>query len=251
MGPLDLIELPWAPPSAVRAAVVARGGGYSTGPFAGANMSFQVGDHNDRVAHNRRLLQEALALPAPPQFLHQVHGAEVFDAGAVPTAPPTADAAVLREPGAVAVLTADCLPVFFCDRSGQVAALAHAGWRGVLAGVLEAVVDRLAVPGDELMACLGPGIAAHHFEVGDEVREAFVAEDRRVTAHFERAGRRWLCDLYGLARLRLKRAGVHDVAGGDNCTYCDRNRYFSYRRDGHTGRFASVIALRPPTPPSL
>ncbi len=250
MGTLDLIDLPWTPPGSVRAAVVARGGGYSTGPFAGANMSFQVGDHDDLVARNRRLLQHALGLPQPPQFLHQVHGAAVFDAGAGPTAPPTADAAVLRQPGAVAILTADCLPVFFCDRSGQVAALAHAGWRGLLAGVLEAVVARLALPGSELMACLGPGIAAHHFEVGDEVREAFVAADWRAAAHFEPAGGRWLCDLYGLARLRLERVGVRDLAGGDSCTYCDRQRYFSYRRDARTGRFASVIALNP-APPSV
>ncbi|HEX5804526.1 MAG TPA: peptidoglycan editing factor PgeF [Azospira sp.] len=232
----------WPLPPGVRALQTTRLGGCSQGPWAGLNLGEHVGDAPQAVAANRRQL--ASRLPNPPTWLNQVHGTAVAAIDdLVPGVPPAADAAVARMPGKVcAVMTADCLPLLLCDRTGSVVAAAHAGWRGLCAGVIEATVAAMAVPPAELSVWLGPAIGPAAFEVGDEVRAAFVTDDAAAAAAFVRGqGDRWLADLYALARLRLRRLGVGTVAGGDECTYRQAERYFSYRRDGVTGRMATLI----------
>lgn len=240
----------------VRALTTTRDGGLSHGPYASLNLAAHVGDDPARVAGNRDRLQAALHLPAPPRWLNQVHGCAVCTAEAAtaaPTsAPPSADAVLTTRPGIVcAVLTADCLPLLLRDRDGTVVAAVHAGWRGLLHGVIESAIEsaRAALPAQPaapLLAWLGPAIGPQAFEVGAEVRDAFVAHQAEAAAHFQlgRPGR-WLADLYGLARARLASAGVHQVSGADHCTYSDPRRFFSYRRDGVTGRMASLIWIEP------
>ena len=232
----------WPAPAPVRALTTTRAGGVSRPPWDAFNLAAHVGDAPQHVAANRAALRRRFGLPADPVWLQQVHGARVVEAG--PAA--EADAVWSRTPGQVcAVLTADCLPVLLCDRAGDCVAAAHAGWRGLAAGVLEATVAALPADAADLMAWLGPAIGPDAFEVGDEVREAFVTADARAGAAFRPAGDgRWLADLYGLAHLRLAAAGVTRVFGGGLCTFTDRDRFYSYRRDGVTGRMASLIWLR-------
>ena len=233
----------WDQPAGVHSLISTRSGGISTGVYSGLNFGDHVGDEPERVAANRNLLLARIG--ARPVWLGQVHGVRVVDAADFPPGSPVpqADAAFTRKPGvACAVMTADCLPVLMCDESGTVVAAAHAGWRGLLAGVLENTVLAMEVPGVRLMACLGPAIGPQAFTVGDEVRNAFVAADAAAAAAFVSwADGFWLADLYALARQRLARAGVQRVAGGGFCTYSDPQRFFSYRRDGRTGRMVSVI----------
>lgn len=238
----DLLIPDWPAPANVRAVQTLRSGGCSPPPWESFNLGDHVGDDPARVAANRATLRALL--PAEPLWLTQVHGVTVVDAGA---ASPTreADAAFARQPGKVCVvMTADCLPVLFCDRAGTVVAAAHAGWRGLLAGVLEATLGRMGVPAGEVLAWLGPAIGPAAFEVGDEVRSAFVSAHAESAAAFEalRPGK-WLLDIYLLARQALARVGVSAVYGGDCCTVQDAGRFFSYRRDGVTGRMASLIWL--------
>jgi YfiH family protein len=230
----------WDAPANVRALQTTRAGGHSAGPWAGFNLGDHVGDDAGAVAANRALLRGRL--PVEPAWLRQVHGAAVAEAAAA-SGTPEADASVARAPGAVcAILTADCLPVLFCDRAGSVVAAAHAGWRGLLGGVLENSVAALAVPPEQVIAWLGPAIGARSFEVGGEVRTAFAARDRQALEAFvPGAGDRWLCDIYALARQRLEKAGVFAISGGGECTVSAGERYFSYRRDGVTGRMATLI----------
>lgn len=243
---IDCLYPDWPAPSSVRAAITTRSGGASGAPFDSLNLADHVGDDPACVAENRRRLREALTLPAEPFWLHQVHGCDVADADVASTGSPcAADAAVATQPGRVcAVLTADCLPVLFCSRAGDWVAAAHAGWRGLAAGVLERAVARAPVPPAGVLAWLGPAIGPGAFEVGPEVRTAFLADDAGAAACFapSPAGR-WLADLYGLARRRLTQCGVGSVGGGGLCTYTDARRFFSFRRDGTTGRMASVIWL--------
>lgn len=240
---MNLIQPRWPAPARVRAAVTTRRGGCSIGPYASLNLGDHVGDDPQTVAANRARLREALALPSEPRWLRQVHGCAVADGAAAGT-PAEADAAISRRVGEVcAVLTADCLPVLFCDRAGSRVGIAHAGWRGLAAGVLGAAVRALDAPG-ELMAWLGPAIGPEAFEVGAEVREAFVDKNAAHADAF-RASRpnHWLADLYALARRELTVLGVEDISGGGFCTFADGERFFSYRRDGRTGRMASLIWL--------
>jgi len=233
----------WPVPARVRAAVTTRRGGVSRGRFAGFNLGAHVGDDAAAVADNRARLAAALALPAAPAWLEQVHGREV---AVLPRATPApADAAVTFAPGEVcAVLVADCLPVFLASRTGDRVGIAHAGWRGLAGGVIEATVAALGGEPGALVAWLGPAIGPQSFEVGDEVREAFVARDEGSAAAFS-AGRdgRWHADLPRLARRRLAALGVDDVRGESPCTYSDPDRFFSYRRDGATGRMAALAWL--------
>lgn len=236
----------WPAPPSVRAAITTRSGGVSGRPWDSLNLAEHVGDDPAHVAENRRRLRAALPLPAEPFWLHQVHGCDVADAAAGAAGGPcAADAAVADRPGAVcAVLTADCLPVLFCTRQGDWVAAAHAGWRGLAGGVLEVAVARAPAPAAEVLAWLGPAIGPGAFEVGPEVRAAFVAADRGAGSCFRPSpAGRWLADLYGLARRRLDRCGVGWVGGGGLCTFTDRERFFSFRRDGATGRMASLIWL--------
>jgi len=233
----------WPAPAAVRALSTTRAGGVSLAPYASLNLGAHVGDDPARVAENRARLRRLL--PAEPRWLNQVHGSAVVDAAAV-AGLPDADAAFSRKPGAVCVvMTADCLPVLLCDRAGTVVAAAHAGWRGLHGGVVEATVAAMGVAPGELIAWLGPAIGPQAFEVGGEVRAAFVAADGRAEAAFRPAAQagKWLADLYLLARQRLAALGVSAVHGGDCCTVGEADRFFSYRRDGVTGRMASLIWL--------
>ncbi len=232
----------WPAPASVRALQTTRLGGVSPAPWDSLNLGDHVGDDPLRVAANRALVQ--LELPGTPCWLQQVHGVKVIDAACSPPGC-EADAAMARVAGAVCVvMTADCLPVLFCDRAGTVVAAAHAGWRGLLDGVLESTIAAMGVAGGELMAWLGPAIGPQAFEVGDEVKAAFVARSSEAAVAF-RAGKpgKWFADLELLARQRLQAAGVTSIYGGGLCTFSDSQRFFSYRRDGQTGRLASLICL--------
>lgn len=242
----------WPTPPRVRSWITTRGGdasqGVSQGVFRRFNLGDHVGDDPSAVAANRARLRTALGVS--PLWLAQVHGTAVVDAAAGDEARaenrvPTADAAFSRRPGvACAMMTADCLPLLFCDESATVVAAAHAGWRGLCAGVIEATVVAMATPGQRLLAYLGPAIGPAAFEVGDEVRQAFVAADATAASAFVPHGSgKWLADLYALARQRLRRCGVERIYGGSCCTFSDAERFFSYRRDGQTGRMASLIWL--------
>ena len=243
-GAVPLIVPDWPAPRSVQAVVTTRLGGVSTGPYASFNLGDHVGDDPAAVIANRRLLAEALALPAVPHWLRQVHGTHVMRvSGMVTTEPLEADGAWTDEIGVVCTVgTADCLPVLFCDLAGTHVAAAHAGWRGLAAGVLEATVAALDVAPDRLLAWMGPAIGATAFEVGPEVREAFLRIDVAAAAAFRPGpGDRWRADLTLLARQRLNRLGVNGVWGGQWCTASDPDRFFSYRRDGVTGRMATLI----------
>lgn len=242
----DWIVPDWPAPASVRALMTTRGGGVSQGPYASLNPATHVGDDPAAVAENRRRLRAGL--PGEPLWLNQVHGVAVAGFAENASSLPTADASVARRPGQVcAVLTADCLPVLFCDRAGSVVAAAHAGWRGLAAGVLEATVAAMQVPAGEVVAWLGAAIGPDAFEVGEEVRETFVATHPLTVGAFRpaRASQKWLADIYAIARIRLAAVGVGEVHGGGLCTVGDATRFYSYRRDGATGRMASLIWLDP------
>jgi len=227
-------------------------GGASAGPYRRFNLACHVGDAPEAVEANRRLLRTRLELPTEPAWLKQVHGSRVLDLDpAAPVGPaPEADASVTRTAGTVCVVqVADCLPVLFASRSASCVGAAHAGWRGLAAGVLEATIKAFGVAPAELVAWLGPSIGPEHFEVGDEVREAFVRSDPDAEVAFTRNARgRWQCDLPGIASARLRRAGIGSVAAEGACVYADAQRFYSYRRDGQCGRMAALIWLAPAEP---
>ncbi|MBW7862338.1 MAG: peptidoglycan editing factor PgeF [Rhodocyclaceae bacterium] len=242
-----LLRPDWPAPGRVRALVTTRGGGVSRGPYASLNLGAHVGDDPQAVACNRELL--SAMLPSAPAWLDQVHGTDVIELSERGWADgsPCADAAIARRAGEVCVvMTADCLPVLLCDQSASVVAAAHAGWRGLAAGILERTVRQMGVAPSRLMAWMGPAIGPGAFEVGPEVREVFIAEDGDAAGAFvPRNGDRWLADLYQLAQRRLLRAGVGQVFGGGRCTWSDPERFYSFRRERVTGRFASLVWLDP------
>jgi YfiH family protein len=239
----EFIRVDWPAPANVHAVTTLRGGGFSQPPYATFNLAAHVGDDPTAVAANRARLGRLLRLPAEPRWLDQRHTATVIDAERSTHPAHGADASFAGRPGVVcAVLTADCLPLLLCNRDGSRVAAAHAGWRGLAAGVLEATVTALDEPGDRLLAWLGPAIGPQAFEVGDEVREAFVAHDPAAQQAFRpTSGNRWLADLYLLAGQRLAACGVTAIYGGGWCTYSEPERFYSYRRDRTTGRMASLI----------
>jgi len=234
----------WPAPPNVRAWVTERGG---PSRYGALNLGAHVGDEPSSVAANRARLRAALALPAEPTWLEQVHGTRVLDLDRSALAP--ADGAVTSCVGVVcAVLTADCLPVLLCDRAGRRIGVVHAGWRGLLAGVLPAAVRALAVPPAEIVAWLGPAIGPAAYEVGADVREPFVAQHAATARWFVPNARgRWQADLYGLARDALAAAGVRAVHGGGLCTFADAERFFSHRREAPCGRMATLVWLRSST----
>ena len=248
----DWIIPDWPAPAAVRAFSTTRAGGFSTGPWEGLNLGSNCSDTPDTVRLNRAQLREEL--PADPCWLHQVHGVTVLrhraDHAGQGTARardirPEADAQVCRRAGLVcAILTADCLPVLFCNRAGTTVAAAHAGWRGLAAGILERTVVFMDEPPDEILAWLGPAIGPAAYEVGEEVRREFLHRDPGAAAAFQSQGERWLLDLCQVARQRLASVGVSAIYGGAWCTYSDATRFYSHRRDGITGRMASLVWLR-------
>lgn len=241
---VDLIKPSWPAPARVRAAFTLRTGGVSAPPFDSLNVGGHVGDAPEAVTENRRRIRAQLGLPAEPAWLEQVHGTDVVDLDATaPYAP--ADAAITRRLGRVCVMqVADCMPVLFAARDGSAVGAAHAGWRGLAAGVLEATVRKLGVEPAQLLTWLGPAIGQEHFEVGDDVRAAFIARDAQAASAFEANGRgRWQCDLYALARYRLAAIGVSAISGGRWCTFAHATHFFSFRRDGRCGRMAALIWL--------
>jgi len=242
IGGVQWLEPSWPAPPRVRAAVTLRAGGVSKGPYASLNLAEHVGDDPAHVAENRRRLRLALDLPGEPLWLSQVHGCEVADARSGSSGC-EADAAYADMPDKVcAVLTADCLPVLITNRSANRIAAVHAGWRGLAEGVIEAALGRFPDPPSQLLAWLGPAIGPQVFEVGEEVRAVFVGLNAAAGECFvpNRSGR-WLADIYALARQRLMAANVGFVGGGEYCTVTDATRFYSYRRDGVTGRMASLI----------
>jgi YfiH family protein len=246
---LDWIVPDWSAPAHVGALATTRSGGVSAGPFATMNLGRNGRDDASALAENRRRL--AAFLPSPPVWLDQVHGTAVAvltrDSATLP-GPVVADAAVTRERGVVcAILTADCLPVLFTDRGGAAVGIAHAGWRGLAAGVVEATIVALTALGvrrEDLMAWLGPAIGPARFEVGADVRDPFCADDPGADGCFTPHGPgKWQADLYGLARRRLARGRVTRVSGGGFCTCTDTARFFSYRRERESGRMAAAVWL--------
>ncbi len=239
-----LIVPDWPAPKNVLAYCTTRVGGVSEGPYASLNLADHVGDSSRNVATNRLRLRSAAALPDEPSWLVQVHGRQCVDIGQV-RAGTEADACVARRPNAVcAVLTADCLPLLFSDTRGTVVAAAHAGWRGLASGVIESTIVSMRIPSDQLLVWLGPAIGPEAFEVGDDVYRAFVTGDPGAASAFKsRSACKWLCDIYELARRRLNRLGVCHVYGGGECTVSDPGRFYSFRRDGASGRMASLIWL--------
>ncbi len=245
MSDESLLDMGWHPPAGVHAAFTTRLGGVSSTPWDSFNLATHVGDSPQSVATNRALLREKLGLSIDPAWLNQVHGIDVVNLDAAHTcaSPFTADASFTRTANRVCVImVADCLPVLFASRDGQTIGAAHAGWRGLASGVLENTVSVMGVPPDDLVVWLGPAISQEHFEVGDEVREAFVKADAEAASLFAPNSRgRWQADLTGLARRRLAALGVNDVSGGKWCTFADRERFYSHRRDGKGGRLAAII----------
>jgi YfiH family protein len=241
MSTPDWIRADWQVAAAIVAGCTLRSGGVSTGPYASLNLGAHVGDDPAHVQANRQRFVAACKLPAEPAWLDQVHGAVV---AVEPDDGVEADAALSRTPGTVcAVLVADCLPVLFVSDDRREVAAAHAGWRSLAAGVLENTVSAFDAPPAALSAWLGPAISQHAFEVGDEVRAAFLSTDSGAGDCFRpNAAGRWQADLYGLARRRLRAVGVTRVSGGGFCTAGDAGRFFSYRRDGQCGRMACFIA---------
>lgn len=235
----------WSVPANVGTLITTREGGFSAPPYATLNLGQHVGDDQAKVSQNRRLLTSQL--PSEPVWLNQVHGVTVVDAGQINHGVPEADASISRIPGVVcAVMTADCLPVLLADIDGKVVGAAHAGWRGLANGVLEATVTAMGVPGDRLVAYLGPAIGPEAFEVGEEVRQAFMADDLDAEHAFTSVlDGKYLANIYMLARHRLSKLGIETVYGGNFCTVIERHRFFSYRRDHVTGRMASCIWLKP------
>ena len=240
--PVQIIKADWPAPHGIVAGTTIRDGGVSLHAYSSLNLGMHVGDRRAHVAENRQRFITQCRLPAEPIWLNQVHGTAVaVDANR--ERPAEADAILTRASNTVcAVLTADCLPVLLVSGDGSELAAAHAGWRGLCSGVLEAAIAEFNTPPAEILAWLGPAISQDNFEVGDEVCQAFAAHDDAAGELFIRNNRgRWQADLYGLARQRLNAAGIQQVYGGDFCTFADAGRFFSYRRDGECGRMASFV----------
>ncbi len=243
MNPLEHCIIPdWPAPARVKAIQTTRQGGVSIAPYDSLNLGGHVGDNPLAVERNRILLNKLL--PSEPVWLEQIHGTLVANADRA-SCQPQADACIARHRAAVcAVMTADCLPVLLCDAQGSVVGAAHAGWRGLRDGVIEATVLAMGVAPQSLMAWLGPAISQEAFEVGEEVRAAFVTiQPQAASAFIAGQSGKWLADIYALARLRLNTLGVTQIYGGGRCTYRERGQFFSYRRDGVTGRMGTFIWL--------
>ena len=239
---MELIKPDWPAPASVRAFTTTRAGGFSKDAWSSMNLGFRCGDDPLAVQRNREKLLSRL--PAAPQWLRQVHGTQVVTCSRASSEEREADGLVSSSPGQVcAILTADCLPVLFCNRTGNRVAVAHAGWRGLAQGVLQATVRQMDEAPGEIMAWLGPAIGPEVYEVGEDVWQAF-PEEQGIC--FRKNGETWMLDLYGVARRILTHLGITSVYGGRFCTFSDSERFFSYRRDGVTGRMASVIWLESP-----
>jgi polyphenol oxidase len=248
---LNLIIPNWPAPANVKALQSTRTGGISAAPYNSLNFGSHVNDNPIHVAHNRQLLNQFL--PSEPVWLNQTHSINVVDAANV-TCLPDADASYTNRKNVVCVtMTADCLPILLCDTAGTLVASIHAGWRGLCDGVIEETVAKLPVKSSDLMAWLGPAIGPNAFEVGAEVRTQFMAKDAKAELAFKphgdkQAQDKWLADIYKIATQRLNNLGITQIYGGQEnnqnfCTFTDKERFFSFRRDGVTGRMATLIWL--------
>lgn len=242
---IEIITPDWPASPNIKALSTTRTGGVSAPPYDSFNLADHVGDDPAAVKTNRQLLVDTLSLPNSPLWLKQVHGNTVIDAGSHPDHETgcEADASYSTRAGVVcAVMTADCLPLLMCDRQGSRVAAAHTGWRGLAAGVIEATVRSLACAEADLLVWLGPAIGVQHFEVGHEVRAAFISYDTNAELAFTPYGEgKWLADIQQLAWQRLIALGIENIFAGGECSYEDASRFYSYRRDGATGRMASLI----------
>ena len=250
MNLVDLIVPDWTLPDSIVACCTTRKGGVSQDGYASLNLAEHVDDDPFRVVQNRAVLKQALNLPSEPEWLNQTHSVEVahLDRSNVRDA----DAAITTQPGkVVVVMTADCLPVLLCNQTGTEVAAAHAGWRGLLNGVLEQTVETMTSDASQIHAWMGPAIGPDHFEVGPEVYRAFTEQDPATSAYFipvNKAGH-YLANLYSIARARLKKTGLVHISGGEHCTFGDAERFFSFRREKVTGRQASLIYIKPKSNP--
>ncbi len=237
----NLIIPNWPAPTNVKAIQTTRTGGVSFVPFDSLNFGMHVKDNPSHVASNRQQL--SALLPSEPVWLNQVHGVQVVNA-ATTSCVPDADGSFSTQNNVVCVtMTADCLPVLLCNQQGTVVAAVHAGWRSLCDGVIEATAAQMGVDASDLMAWLGPAIGPQAFEVGSEVRAQFIAKDAQSAIAFKPYGDKWLADIYTIARKRLNNLGVTQIYGGGLCTYSDKEQFFSFRRDGDTGRMATLIWL--------
>jgi YfiH family protein len=240
-----LIIPEWPAPSNVHAIQTTRQGGCSDVPFESLNLGAHVQDHPITVVNNRKLLDQFV--PSEPVWLNQVHGTNVVDA-ALSSCVQDADASFTTESNVVCVtMTADCLPVLLCNKQGTAVAAIHAGWRSLCDGVIENTVLAMGIKADDLLAWLGPAISPDAFEVGAEVRQAFIEKDTNATLAFKPHADKWLANLYLLATQRLNKVGIKAIYGGGDCTYSSPERYFSFRRDGMTGRMATMIWMAKPS----
>lgn len=241
---MQFVKPNWPAPKHIHAGTTTRIDGVSTGCYASLNLGNHVGDDPKLVLQNRRLLREQLSLPNEPAWLNQTHSSIAVYIDDAFTAV-EADASYTDQTNQVcAVMTADCLPVLVCNQDGTEVAAIHAGWGGLGRGVIEAAIKQLTSPPETLMAWLGPAIGPAVFEVGRDVYDLFVAHDPRAESGFtvkSTTPEKWLMDIYHLGRQRLNDCGIEAIYGGDYCTYSDSDRFFSYRRDGVTGRMASLI----------
>jgi YfiH family protein len=243
----EWIKPDWPAPANIHAITTTRIGGVSLSPYDTLNLADHVGDNQASVKENRRRLVHELGLPGEPRWLKQVHGTHVPAADEINPDCCEADAAFTSKQNTVcAVLTADCLPILLCNKEGTQVAVIHAGWRGLLDGVIESTIRNMGCPGNELMAWLGPAIGPDVFEVGPEVRDAFIARRVEAVKAFTPAlNDRWMANIYTLASQRLAGEGLAEIYGGNLCTYSDPLRFYSYRRDGLTGRMATLIWISP------
>ncbi len=235
----------WPASSNIKAISTTRAGGVSLDNYASLNLALHVGDNEEHVLENRKLLKSALALKTEPSWLNQVHSNSILNTDNITEDDNDADASISFSNNKVCVvMTADCLPVLFVNKQGTKVAAAHAGWRGLAAGILETTLDAFDEEPQNIMAWLGPAIGANSFEVGDEVQEAFVGKHPVATSAFKpQTQGKWLADIYALARIRLESAGLENIYGGGFDTFSDE-RFFSYRADNTTGRMASLIWIR-------
>ena len=253
LGESEYFVIPdWPAPANVRALVTTRNGGCSGGVFSSNNLGTDVGDSAVDVTSNREQL--IVSLPGEPdiQWLSQMHGIDVVEIDHCSNLLEADGCFTQKSNLACSVLTADCLPVFFTTKSGSSIAIAHAGWRGLAAGVLQNTLEKFSVKAQDILVWLGPAIGPCHYEVGDEVRNEFLRLCRGQQEYAEIDSRgfkknagdsKWTVDLYTIARIKLHYQGVKNIFGGDFCTVCDQVRFFSYRRDGETGRMANLIYL--------
>ncbi len=239
---MDFIKPDWPAPKNIKAFCTTREAGVSEDAYAHFNLALHVEDNPSHVKKNRQLLYKSLNLPSEPAWLEQVHGVQIINATHA-NKTPQADASFATEKNKVCVvMTADCLPILICNQQGTKVAAAHAGWRGLQAGVIEASIDALEENSRDILVWLGPAIGADAFEVGDEVRQKFINEIPETALAFSanKPGH-WLANIYQLAKIRLQNIGIDKIYGGGFCTYTDQQRFYSYRRDGVTGRMASLI----------